>query len=148
MKRVLIIEDDPDQREALTRALSLSTPDIEFLAVASGQEGLLEMRRQPFDIVVTDIIMPGKDGLSTIAELHSEFPDVGIVAVSGGRNPGYSGLSSLAIASIGRGNAFEELRIAESMGATKTLSKPFSAERLLGIVESMFHDRTVAQARR
>ena len=74
------------------------------------------------DLVITDMVMPEKEGLEVIKEIRSLFPSLKIIAISGG----------------GRVNPTDYLRMAKFLGATKALAKPISSEALLGaIIETL-----------
>ena len=79
-------------------------------------------REQHPDLVLTDIFMPGKEGLETILELGLLDPEVRIIAVSGGGNMGI----------------LNPLPMAAKLGALRTLSKPFSGKELVDLVEEIF----------
>ena len=79
-------------------------------------------REQRPDLVLTDIFMPGKEGLETILELGLLDPEVRIIAVSGGGNMGI----------------LNPLPMAAKLGALRTLSKPFSGKELVDLVEEIF----------
>ncbi len=80
-----------------------------------GAEGIKIFEKEKPDLVITDIIMPEKEGLETILELKKNAPEVKIIAISGG----------------GRSLPDDYLRTAEYFGADKTLTKPFSKSELL-----------------
>ena len=73
------------------------------------------------DLVITDIVMPGKEGLEVLMALRKIHPPVKIIAISGG----------------GRGDATDYLRMATKMGAARVLSKPFSNEALLAAIDAV-----------
>ena len=73
----------------------------------NGKTGIEFFRQDPLDLVITDIIMPEKEGLETIQELRFEFPDVKIIAISGG----------------GKGGENNYLQMAQGFGAEITFSK-------------------------
>ncbi|MFC1575819.1 response regulator, partial [Gemmatimonadota bacterium] len=77
MAKVLIIDDD----QALLRAMRkiLERWHHEVVEARDGDEGVRLFRADSFDLVVTDLIMPGKEGIETIIELREEFPDVRIL---------------------------------------------------------------------
>ena len=82
MQRILVIDDDPLVRRTMERLLQKSGYEVR-LAV-DGIEGLRAFRTQRPDLVITDIIMPQKEGLDTIRLLRTWSPDVKIIAISGG----------------------------------------------------------------
>lgn len=112
MKRILIIEDDVVIREILLEALEPCGYHLE--EAENGKEGLKLHRKQPFDLIITDIIMPEMEGLETITAVKESRPDVMIIAISGG----------------GRGGAGEYLNMAEHMGAHRVFNKPFDPEEM------------------
>jgi len=116
MKRILIIEDDDLMRTII--ATMLKRAGYETVMAANGIEGLLVFRSSPADLVITDLLMPEKDGLETIRELHGEFPDVPIIAMSAG-----SQLTALSF-----------LPVAMRLGAKYLLPKPFDKDFLLKTV--------------
>jgi YesN/AraC family two-component response regulator len=73
------------------------------------------------DLVITDIIMPEKEGIETIRELQRDFPSVKIIAISGG----------------GRINAQHILEAARSFGVTHTLAKPLGRSELLKAIQEL-----------
>ncbi len=74
---------------------------------------------QQFDVVVTDVVMPEKEGIETIMEMRKLNQTLRIVAISGG----------------GRIKNMDFLRLARGLGADATLPKPFRKEELLAVVE-------------
>jgi two-component system, chemotaxis family, chemotaxis protein CheY len=118
MPRILLVDDD----EALRKMLRLRLVKLghEVLEAANGKEALRLCEAVPPDLVVTDLIMPEKEGLETIAQLRRLRPDVKIIAMSGG----------------GRINARDFLKIAKLMGASATLEKPFSHQELAMVIET------------
>jgi DNA-binding response OmpR family regulator len=116
--RILIIEDDQALRETLT--YGLESRGYTVFQAANGLQGVEQFRRDPTDIVVTDIVMPEKDGTSTVAELRRDFPGLGIIAISGMRES-----SSLY------------LKLAKHFGANRTLEKPFALPVLFGLIEEV-----------
>lgn len=82
MRSVLIIDDSSEFRAVFKEVLQKSGYNV--IEASNGQEGIELYRRTPTDIVITDLIMPGKEGLQTIMDLNREFPGVKIIAMSGG----------------------------------------------------------------
>jgi DNA-binding response OmpR family regulator len=119
MKKVLIIDDDPQLRRYL--GTLLRRLKYEVLEAAEGEQGLELLKSDPADLVITDIVMPGKEGVETIREVRKIHPGVKIIAISGS----------------GTGGALY-LPVAKKLGADVTLAKPFSAEQLTEAVRGLF----------
>ena len=122
MAKVLIIDDD----QALLRAMRkiLERWHHEVVEARDGDEGVRLFRADSFDLVVTDLIMPGKEGIETIIELREEFPDVRILAVSGGFSMDKTG----------------PLHDAEALGADASLPKPFSIQDFVEAVTRLLEE--------
>ena len=116
MQRVLVIDDDEQVRALLYEILERA--GFEVVEASNGVEGLRLYRNQPTDLVITDLIMPEKEGVETIMELRSQFPNARIIAISGGQRAG------------GR----DYLPIAARLGARRTVAKPFSRQEILEAV--------------
>ena len=86
---------------------------------ADGQEGIERYRTTPTELVITDILMPEREGLERIMALRREFPDVKIIAVSGGTGP------------------LDFLHVAAWLGAQRTFRKPFDYRELLAAVQEL-----------
>ena len=82
MKRILVIDDDLQVRQMLRQMLERE--GYEVVEAKDGKEGYELYHQAPTDLVITDIIMPKGGGLEVIFELRREFPDVKIIAISGG----------------------------------------------------------------
>ncbi len=78
------------------------------------------MKRESFDLLITDLLMPEKDGIETILEIRRVNETLPILAISGGGKYGARG---------------DLLRMAQRLGATATLQKPFSREQLVAAVD-------------
>jgi DNA-binding response OmpR family regulator len=81
MPKVLIIDDDPMLQEVLQRLLA--KVGFETTVASNGVEGLKSLHTNPVDLIIIDIVMPIKGGIDTIMELHRDFPQVKIIAISG-----------------------------------------------------------------
>jgi CheY-like chemotaxis protein len=127
--KVLVIDDERDSRDTTSAALRAAGYDV--VAAKNGDEGLSKVRadNSTFDLVITDILMPEKDGLETIAELKAEFPKVRIIAMTGG---------GLVVKSTGR-----LLAAAEQIGADALLMKPFTTRALYRKVASTLTARSL-----
>lgn len=116
MKRILVVDDEAQIRTMLTQMLELEGYTV--LTAENGEEGLTLVGRYAFDLVITDMIMPVKDGLKFIMELVRDYPDLKILAISGG----------------GAIKAERYLTMAGYLGDIATLEKPFKREILLDLV--------------
>ena len=116
MARILVIDDEPEMRAVLDRMLRPMGHEVE--QAANGNEGLRRFREQPFDLVITDLRMPERDGFETIRELR-RLGDVKIIAMSAG---GPSGPTTY-------------LQMAKHVGAAAVLPKPFSRQELTDAID-------------
>lgn len=119
MQNILVIDDDKLMRLALARILISSGYNV--IQASDGEEGLQLYRTQDFDLVITDLIMPDKEGIQIIRELRKENSNIRIIAMSAG----------------GRGGATDYLKWARLMGARQCLSKPIKREELLNAVTAV-----------
>jgi DNA-binding response OmpR family regulator len=122
--RLLVIDDDNLVRAALIDMLQ--TAGFEVVAASNGRLGLELLETTPVDAVITDILMPEQEGLETIREARQRFPDIRILAISGGG---------------AGGGETQLLRFAESFGADQTLSKPFTGSQLVAAVRTLLANR-------
>ncbi len=116
MARILIIDDDESIRSLLQLMLERIGHTTEV--AANGREGLEKIREAGFDLVITDLIMPEKEGIKTIQELRRTHPALKIIAMSGG----------------GRIGSHDYLPLARLLGASRTLPKPFDSDQLAAAV--------------
>ena len=79
--RILLVEDDPRVRSATIEALE--DLDYQPVACASGEEALAAFEREHFDLVISDVIMPGMTGPELIRILKRRFPELGVLFVTG-----------------------------------------------------------------
>jgi CheY-like chemotaxis protein len=119
MARILIVDDDQGTRDALRRLFEISGHEV--AEAMNGLEGLESYRQNPADVVITDLHMPGRDGLEMTSELTREFPDAKVIAISG----------------MGEKHDFDFGRAAEAMGAVRLISKPFDMQELKEAVEEL-----------
>ena len=127
--RLLVIDDDNLVRAALTDMLQ--TAGFEVITAANGRLGLELLATTPVDAIITDILMPEQEGLETIREARSRYPEVRILAISGG---GATGVET------------QLLKFAESFGADQTLQKPFTGSQLVAAVRVLLASGSARQA--
>ena len=119
MSRILIVEDDTNLRMILQNIVVQAGYSV--LTAADGSEALDHIYQDPPQLVITDIIMPETEGIELILSLRKLFPDIPIIAISGG----------------GQLGADYYLDMAREFGADITLAKPFDKQMLLDAVESL-----------
>jgi CheY-like chemotaxis protein len=122
--RILLIDDDPDVLLAIEILLSHLGYTVE--TARNGREGLKMFRANAPDLVLTDIIMPEKEGIETIIEMRRLLPNARIVAMSGG----------------GPMNRESLLDMTLKLGASDTLAKPCDDEQLARVIERVMASRS------
>ena len=123
MTRVIIIDDEEDIRIVLKEIFVRAGFDVEV--ASDGAEGMNLIRETGADLVITDIIMPGVDGVQTAYDIRMEFPNTKINVMSGGGNAGPIDYEPSAISTT------SYLASAEAVGADMTMTKPFDREELV-----------------
>jgi CheY-like chemotaxis protein len=129
MQNILVIDDEPDVRDAIKRVLDRAGYFV--CTVDSAADALAELERFPADVVITDIIMPKIDGVQAIESIRKAFPSVRIIAISGGGNFGITAYQPTAITTTAY------LASAEKAGAHLVLTKPFESVDLIQAVEEV-----------
>ncbi len=119
MARLLLIDDDAEVRMPLAVWLRRHGHDV--VEAGNGVEGLAHLEEGSFDVVVTDIIMPDMEGIETIMRVRKRWPDLPVVAISGG----------------GSGEPSQALRPASRLGAHATLRKPFRPSVLGELIDKL-----------
>lgn len=116
MASILVIDDVIELRTTLE--LSLLDAGHAVTPVTNGREALEALTKQKFDLVLTDVLMPQKDGLEVLMELRKSNPTLPVIVMTGGGTlpPAYY------------------LKLARDLGARAVLQKPFSNEQLTDAV--------------
>lgn len=123
----VVVADDVEEIRNLVRQW-LETLGHHVVCVGSGRELAALLETRPFDLVITDIIMPNGDGFEAILALKKHQPGAGVIAMSGGG-------SYLP--------ADDCLRVAKGLGANQVLFKPFKRQQLLDAVSAAMKKRAV-----
>ena len=118
-ERILVVDDDEQIRILLQEALEREGYLVEV--AADGEEAVRLFRANPSRLVVTDIVMPEKEGLETISELRRLSQRVRIIAISGG----------------GHISPERYLRLASSFGADRSFFKPVDLKELTAAVREL-----------
>ncbi len=119
MAHILIIDDEPQIRMMLK--MMLESEGYTVAEACDGNEGIQRHKETPADLIITDIIMPGKEGIETIIALRKNDPSIKIIAMSGG----------------GRNNPEGYLKSAKLLGAEETFAKPVRKDILLAAVRRL-----------
>ena len=127
MPRILVIDDSPSALQSI--AATLAAAGYEACTCSDGKSGLAALRSESFDLIVTDIYMPEKDGLEVIREKHRLGMNTPVIAMSG---------------VTGHRNM---LAAAKLMGACRTLMKPFSETGLLAAVTAALSGNPASHTR-
>ena len=120
MAKILIVEDEDELRNAVRRTLEFN--GYEVVTVSEGSQAIKAIQDELPDLVLTDIFMPGMEGLETIRALSSSYPDLPIVVMTGSLDPLFIDMS---------------LRF----GAVHGLNKPFSTDELLLVIEQTLSNK-------
>ena len=116
---VLILDDDDFVRETICEVVEGFGYRIE--AAKDGAAALAAIRKEPPDILITDIIMPGISGLEVIAEIRKNFPEVKIIAISGG----------------GGAKGSDNLSEAAKLGSDWIIPKPIDIKELENVLKQL-----------
>jgi len=118
-KRVLFVDDEDAIRSLAAITLEAAGYDVEL--ASDGAEAIAKLSEQFFDLVATDIVMPNKEGVETIIEIRQRWPEVAILALSGG----------------GRIGPEMFLTLAKHVGAQALLRKPYRPSELLAAIHGL-----------
>ena len=121
MSHILVIDDDINLRLILQEVLR--DEGYEVSVAGDGEQGIALQRKRPASLLITDIFMPNKEGIETIRDFREEFPNVPIIAISGG----------------GRLKRQGDLFTAKELGAAVILRKPFEMIDLLRAVAEVLN---------
>lgn len=127
MAKILVIDDEEQIRGLLKRIFQSQGHRV--VTADNGAVGLRMMAQEPFDLVITDIFMPEKEGMETIIEIKRDYPAVKILAMSGGNSQGC-----------------DYLPMTRPLGADACLNKPFSNEDMIRIANGLLGDPGLKKA--
>jgi two-component system response regulator YesN len=120
---VLIVDDDPDSLSMIVRTLHAHLPEIVLDIAANAQNALRLMQETKYDVILTDIIMPGMDGLEFLQQARRLSPQSVVVLLTGGPLP------------------VKHEALAE--GAHAVVAKPFEVSTLVSTVADALHRANV-----
>ena len=119
MINILVIDDEPLVLNVLENVLTLEGYSV--FTASNGVEGMGMLRTWPIDLVITDVFMPYKEGFETVLEMRELYPELPVIAMSGG----------------GHGKLIDPLPSVEAAGACRSLVKPFRNAELLSCVQEV-----------
>ncbi len=119
MAKIIVIDDEPYILLMLKKMLEMEGHSVEM--AKNGKDGLAMINTNPPDLVITDIVMPEKEGLETIREVRKKYPGMKIIAISGG----------------GRLDSNEYLEPARHFGAARIIKKPFQKSEMVNAVKDL-----------
>lgn len=125
MAKILLVEDDDLVRDMLTQVLQRANHEV--TTASNGEEATEQLRNQKPDIMVTDIIMPKKSGITLISEVKNRHPNLEVIAISGG----------------GRLDPTGYLDLSETLGASVSFEKPIDNTALLMAIDLLLHGKGV-----
>lgn len=123
MAKILLVEDDDLVRDMLTQVLQRASHQV--ICAANGEEAIEVLKEDSPDIMVTDIIMPKKSGITLISEVRNRHPHLEIIAISGG----------------GRLDPTGYLDLSETLGASVSFEKPIDNTALLMAIDLLLHGK-------
>jgi CheY-like chemotaxis protein len=132
MAKILIVDDEEHVRAALKQVLERA--GYEVSVAATGHEGLELMKKEGADLVITDVIMPGIDGIATARQIREKYRNTRIIVISGGGKTAPEPYEPDAISTR------SYLASASSAGADRTLAKPFDREEILRAVRELLEE--------
>ena len=118
MKRVLVVDDEEDMLWMLQRNLNKGMPDVEILAAKSGEEALAVLSDKNVNLVITDINMPGMNGLDLLIEVNNRYPQTGVIIMTAYPSNAYKNEAMLS-------------------GSLRFIEKPFDINDMRKIVEQI-----------
>src|SRR3989442_12933152 len=113
MACILVIDDQEAIRRIVRR--SLEQEGHQVMDASDGEMGMQVLARHGADLVITDIFMPGQDGILTLRQVRKQFPGVKVIVISGGDSSGMLDLR----------------KDAELLGAVSSLQKPFNPREVM-----------------
>ena len=123
MAKILLVEDDGLVRDMLAQVLKKASHEV--TCASDGEEAAKILQTMRPDIMVTDIIMPKKSGITLISEVKNRHPDMEIIAISGG----------------GRLDPVGYLDLSENLGASVSFEKPVDNTALLMAIDLLLQGK-------
>lgn len=113
MAKIMVVDDEPSLRTMLSHMLAQDHHEV--ILGKDGEQGIKLYKENLPDLVISDLVMPNKNGIDMILELKKDYPDLRLIAISGG-----GGITG----------SFDYLPTAKLIGANLILNKPFGLKEL------------------
>lgn len=128
MAKILLVEDDELVRDMLAQVLKKASHEV--ISAADGEQAAQVLKQITPEVMITDIIMPKKSGITLISEVKNRHPHMEIIAISGG----------------GRLDPIGYLDLSESLGASVSFEKPIDNTALLMAIDLLLQGKPTTQA--
>jgi CheY-like chemotaxis protein len=122
LAKILVIDDEEGVRRVIGKILVRAGHDV--LEAPDGKVALSLLKEEAADLVICDLFMPEMDGVEVLRQLRRDYPNLRVVAISGGA---YQGRVQL-------------LDVAKALGAVAVLGKPFQPHQLLELVNDLLRE--------
>lgn len=124
MQKILVVDDESPVRDMIRAMIEPAGYDV--IEAGNGIQACDVCKETPVDLIITDIVMPGKNGIDLVMDVKKKYPDIPIIAISGG-----GGI-------VGR---YDYLEIAKLVGADNILKKPFGMAELRSSVDNILNSK-------
>jgi DNA-binding response OmpR family regulator len=118
LKKILIVDDEKQINNILSRYLK---KNYQVSIAENGLQALSLLKKETFNLIIMDVIMPGKEGIETLIEIKNTYPNIKIIMMSGG----------------GKIGPQSYLKIAKAVGADEVIEKPFELSDLHNIIKKL-----------
>jgi len=122
--RILIVDDEPNLLLMLKRSIQVAAPEWEVVVVRSGREALEQLRLQPFDVMVSDILMPGMDGMGLLARVRAD-----------------PALADTTVIFMTAQDDRDSMRTGMNAGADDYITKPFTSAEIMAAINGRLRRR-------
>jgi YesN/AraC family two-component response regulator len=119
--KILVVDDEPSILSGIHDLLQMAFDDCEIFCAENGLKATQLLEHTTVDLIITDILMPEKEGLETITEVREKYPQIKIIAMSGG----------------GKTGRMNFLQMAKELGASAVIDKPFDPSELIQTVRRL-----------
>ncbi len=120
-KKILVVDDEPSILSGIHDLLKIAFEESEIFCAEDGLKATQLLEHTQVDLIITDILMPEKEGLETITEVREKYPQIKIIAMSGG----------------GKTGRMNFLQMAKELGASAVIDKPFDPSELIQTVRRL-----------